>query len=536
MSSLGYAWPLPTTHEQAMADEAHARSLTGTSPRPVPLGRLRGIRGGQDRGHDFNDPGLYDRMHRECRRIYSRVFGAISDSDWDVAFNFAYGQCWRSERKNGPVDQLATWLTTTAHNSVVSEYRKTARTDPLATEELLTEQAATDLAKTVQDRKLLRDVISCLKTSLPERARLVWTMRFAGDYEPGEIQQQLQISKKAYEKDLELASSLVISRLESVRESGVCKTPDMTSMVRAYAVWGEEHGSERAKIAREHLDECPACRDTVLVLRAAQRAAAFLPPPILGLTADHSAPLGLVLRTTEHLAWRIQDGLWRITERLHDGMLRMKYGLMKLVTRGPINGPVSTDRTATVLGASGTGGAAIATKAVVGCLAAGVLASGTGACLKAAGVGVPSLGGLIHSITGRPHHKVHEPLSPHHSSTEPTQNLSAMPSSTVMQGALTPPARSSRPTPSHLYALHKSTPHAPATAVAARSEFGSTAPATPRANEAEVSAARNNFSSSSHVARAASNSGPAPTRAPAPSAPRTTGSSTKAAEGEFGGP
>jgi DNA-directed RNA polymerase specialized sigma24 family protein len=360
---------------------------------------MRALRGGRDPGHDFNDPDLYGRMHRECRRIYTRAFGAISDGDWDAAFNFAYGQGWRSERDKGPIDRLAAWLTTAAHNAVISEHRKTSRVEPLATEELLTEQAVIDLADTVDDRQILRDAIFCLKTSLPERVRLVWTMRFAGDYEPGEIQRQLGISKKAYEKDLEMGSRLIVSRLESARTSGVCNTPDMTSMVRAYAIWGEEHGAERAKLAREHLEHCPACRRTVLLLRAAQRAAAFLPPPILGLTAHHSPPLGVVLQTTENLAWRIQDGLWRITGRVHDGLLRIKYTLMKIVSRGPASGPVNTDRTATVLGAGGTGGTALVTKAIVGCIAAGAIATGTGACLKAAGVGVPGLVGLIHSIT-----------------------------------------------------------------------------------------------------------------------------------------
>ena len=401
MGSPRYVWLLIPADEQSMADEARARPLTGSPPGRLKLGGLRALRGGRDPGHDFNDPGLEGRMKHECRRIYTRAFGAISDRDWDEAFNFAYAQGWRTEQEKGPIDQLPAWLTKVAYNAVVSDHRKRDRVELLATEELLTEQAVTDLAETIDDRQILRDAIFCLKTSLPERVRLVWTMRFAGDYEPGEIQRQLGISKKAYEKDLELGSRLVVSRLESVRESGVCETPDMTSMVRAYAMWGEEHGSERAKLAREHLGECPACRRTVLVLRAAQRAAAFLPPPILGLTAQHSPALGVVLQTTENLAWRIQDGLWRLTGRVQDGLWRLKYGLMKIVSRGPASSPAGTDRTATVLGASGTSGAALVTKAVVGCLAAGVLAGGTGACLTAAGVSVPGLGS--HSAV---HHQV----------------------------------------------------------------------------------------------------------------------------------
>jgi DNA-directed RNA polymerase specialized sigma24 family protein len=474
-------------------------------------------------------------MKRECRRIYTRAFGAITDNDWDAAFNFAYGQAWKVEREKGSIDSLTAWLTTAAHNAVVSEHRKTGRVELLATEEFLTQPAVTDLADTVEDRQILRDAIFCLKSTLPERVRLVWTMRFAGDYEPGEIQRHLNISKKAYEKDLELASRLVVDRLETARESGVCKTPDMTSMVRAYAIWGDEHGAERAKLAREHLDECPACRRTVLVLRAAQRAAAFLPPPILGLTAQHSPALGVVLQTTESAAARIQDGLWRLTGRVQDGLLRMKHGLMKLVSRGPASGPVGADRTATVLGASGTSGAALATKAVVGCLAAGVLASGTGACLKAAGVGVPGLSGLIHSITGSPHHRADVSRSPRDYWTAPAENLSAVPSSNALQSVPVHPARTVIPARNR-QTIRKPVARALSSTVAARSDFGSAAQSTPQPSQAEASAARNEFSTSSHLARSASTNGTGSTQEAPPSQPHTGKASTKAAEGEFEGP
>jgi DNA-directed RNA polymerase specialized sigma24 family protein len=538
MGSPGYLRRLGPTGKRAMAGEPNVRPLTGSPPGRLKLGGLRALRGGRDCSHDFNDSALYWRMHRECRRIYTWAFGAISDSEWDVAFNFAYGQGWRSEREKGPIDRLAAWLTTAAHNAVVSEHRKTARVEPLATDELLTEQAVRDLAETMDDRQVLRDVIFCLKTHLPERVRLVWTMRFAGDYEPGEIQQQLQISKKAYEKDLELASRLVVSHLESARKTGVCDTPDMTSMVRAYAIWGEEHGAERAKLAREHLKQCPACRRTVLVLRAAQRAAVFLPPPILELTVHHSPPLGVVLQTTENLVWRIQDGLWRLTERAHDGLLRMKYLLIKVVSRGPVSSPVNTDRTATVLGASGTGGAALATKAVVGCLAAGVLASGTGACLKAAGVNVPGLSGVIDAVTGSHLHKSHKSGPAYEAGQVKGLNT------TLHTISFQDPWTRAVPHPySTAYTPHttfKDEHRRISSAVAAQQEFGTEPSNTPKASSSDTAVAREEFSTTSHVARAASSEQTTVAQATSTSASHTdmppSKSPSSAAEREFGGP
>ncbi len=534
MSSHRYVRLLISTG-QAMADRA-VQPLTGSPRGRLGLGSVRGVRGAKHRGHDFNDPVLYARMHRECRRIYTRAFGAISDADWDPAFNFACGQAWSTERKKGPIDQLAAWLTTAAHNAVVSEYRKTARVDLLADEEALTEQAIADLAETVEDRQMLRDAISCLKTSLPERVRLVWTMRFAGDYEPDEIQRRLKISKKAYEKDLEHASRLIVSRLESARTSGICSTPDMASMVRAYAIWGEQDGAERAKLAHEHLEQCPACRQTIRALRAARRAAAFLPPPLLPFAVSHQPPLAVISRTVDMIAGRIQDGLTQIVGRAQDGLLRIKQYLASLITRAPANGATSPERTATVLGAGGTSGA-LATKAVVGCLAAGVLVvGGGGACLKAAGVGVPSLSGLISAVTGSKSHRSHPRIPPQRAWAASAQRLtSTLPVTTSLQYSLTRPASATQGTtaPSH----GRVPQHRVTNETAARAEFPEEHPGTHPVQQsaASESAARKDFSGNSPVAHTSTRteSTPAPTST---AALHSAKSSTTQAESEFDGP
>ncbi len=513
-----------------MVEPAHTEPLTG-SPQGRLGGRVRGVRGAKTRGHDFNDPDLYARMRSDSRRIYHRAFGIIADADWDEAFNFAYGQAWNSERRKGPIDQLASWLTTAAHNAVVSEFRKTARVDLLADEETLTGQTITDLAETVEERQLLRDAISCLKTSLPERVRLVWTMRFAGDYEPSEIQRRLKLTRKGYEKDLEHATRVIVSRLESARASGICSTPDMASMVRAYAIWGERDGAERAKVAREHLAQCSACRGTIRALRAARRAAAFFPPPLLPFVVSHQPPLAVIPRTIELLAGRIQDGLTRIVDGVQNGLARTKQLLVSLITRSPSSGGSGPERTATVIGTGGTSGA-LATKAVVGCLAAGMVAGG-GACLKVAGVGVPSLGGLIRAVTGgHPHHR-RSHVSPRGVWATSALHLTSTIPATSLQYTQPRPALPVQATP----APSGRTQHRLTSETKARKEFGSEhSGAQPvRESAASESAARQNFSGSPPAAHASSRTVGAP--APANTAiPYTAGSSTTRAAKEFGGP
>jgi DNA-directed RNA polymerase specialized sigma24 family protein len=522
--------------EGRVAEQAHTQPLVGSPPGRMGLSRARGAHAAKARGHDFNDPDLYARMRAESRRIYHRAFGITTDADWDAAFNFAYGQAWNSERRKGPIDELASWLTTAAHNAVVSEFRKTARVDLLADEETFAGQTVTDLAETVEDRQLLRDAISCLKTSLPERVRLVWTMRFAGDYEPSEIQRRLKLTKKGYEKDLEHATRVIVNRLESARASGICSTPDMASMVRAYAIWGERDGSERAQLAREHLAQCSACRGTIRTLRAAQRAAAFFPPPLLPFAVSHQPTLAVIPRTLELFAGRIQDGLTRIVKGAQNGLTRAKQFVVSLITRGPSGGGTGPERAATVIGTSSTSGA-LATKAVIGCLAAGMLAGG-GACLKAAGVGVPSLGGLIKAVTSSQPHRSH-PRTPRHRVLAVTaERLPASTLAAATQAAATPaPATRTTTAPHSSPSQHRST----STSQASK-EFGIENRGTHPVQESSASAsAEQEASSNSGVAHAASrNEGTSVPASPSASnntaAPHSARSSPSPAEKEFGGP
>jgi hypothetical protein len=98
----------------------------------------------------------------------------------------------------------------------------------------------------------------------------VWSARFVWDYDPGEIQQNLGLSPKAYEKALQQASSFLLVKLQSARQ-GVCETPEMESLIRGYAIWGKRHYSqERGALALAHLNHCAACRHTVWLIRHQQ--------------------------------------------------------------------------------------------------------------------------------------------------------------------------------------------------------------------------------------------------------------------------
>ena len=99
---------------------------------------------------------------------------------------------------------------------------------------------------------------------LPERRRAVIKLRFWLDRSPPEIQSFLQISERAYRKELERAFNQLAERLPLVTKGGWCE--ERRSLVLAYVAGIA--GPTRAKRAREHLGACPACRRMAAELRA----------------------------------------------------------------------------------------------------------------------------------------------------------------------------------------------------------------------------------------------------------------------------
>lgn len=219
----------------------------------------------------FNDNRLYQRLASEARRAYHRAHGPISDDRWDAAFNMSYWKLYQAElRSPGEILHPASWLAIAVKNEIISDYRRTARQAPLddqrLTETLTGEEEALEK---IERRHLLRDV-SFILNLLPARQRQVWSARFVWDYDPREIQQNLGLSPKAYEKALQQASSFLLAKLQSARQ-GVCETPEMESLIRGYAIWGERHYSpQRGALARAHLDHCATCRHTVWLIRHQQ--------------------------------------------------------------------------------------------------------------------------------------------------------------------------------------------------------------------------------------------------------------------------
>lgn len=218
----------------------------------------------------FDDNRTYERFKREARKAYQRAYGAVSDDQWDAAFNMSYWKLCQAETVNpGIIEHPVSWIATIAKNEIVSEHRKTSRQASLA--DCPSEPAADgqDLLNAIERRHVLRDV-GFILSLLPSRQKRVWAARFVWDYSPEEIMQLMDLSRKAYEKALQQATSFLIAKLEHARH-GVCATAEMESLVRGYAIWGDTHYSPgRSALAQAHLDDCAACRHTARLIRSAR--------------------------------------------------------------------------------------------------------------------------------------------------------------------------------------------------------------------------------------------------------------------------
>lgn len=213
----------------------------------------------------------YEQLKLEARKIYSRAFGIVSEEEWDAAFNMSYWKfCQAQNSDRARIEHPASWIATAAKNEIISEYRKVSRQLPTPDHDLRELPGSAEEAfSSIERRHVLRDVCFVLNL-LPARQRRVWAARFVWDFTPEEIQEQLGISRKAYEKALQQATSFLLDKLQAARQD-VCATAEMRSLITGYAIWGEGHYSPaRAALARAHLDSCPACRQTIRMLRAAK--------------------------------------------------------------------------------------------------------------------------------------------------------------------------------------------------------------------------------------------------------------------------
>lgn len=150
--------------------------------------------------------------------------------------------------------------------------------------------APDEQAVTRQTSVQVREIVA----ELPERQQTIVKLRFFFDRAPEEIQRFLGLSERVYRRELERAMRELSAGVELVRDGAYCdsRRSAILALIAGIA------GPNRARDARDHLANCPACAHWAIAVRDSTReAAALLPLPALALAAS------------EHRLARVWEGL-----------------------------------------------------------------------------------------------------------------------------------------------------------------------------------------------------------------------------------
>lgn len=214
--------------------------------------------------------------------VLARRCGWLATDEREALLHDAWTVLLEKER-DGSLDvgamrppQVRAYLTQTAINKALDEGRRArARDEPLGDRDDF--EAAGEAPDEAADARMEGARVREIVGELSPRQQTIVKLRFFFDRSPGEIQELLGLTDRAYRRDLERAMALVSERYELVREGRFCDS--RMSLIRAYVAGIA--GPNREREAREHLATCPACRRFALDLRRATgKVAVLLPLPI----------------------------------------------------------------------------------------------------------------------------------------------------------------------------------------------------------------------------------------------------------------
>jgi RNA polymerase sigma factor (sigma-70 family) len=245
-------------------------------------------------------PATYSSPYEQHRdyvlSVLARRCGWLNVDDREAVFHDAYAVMLEKQQA-GALDveemherQLRAYLTQTAINKALDEGKRAERnrTESLGDSAF----AAPDDARTPEDlagAKIDGARMAEIVAELPQRRQAIVKLRFYFDRTPEEIQGYLDISERAYRRELERALRYIAERYELVREGRFCDS--RRSLILAY-VCGIA-GPNRAREAATHLATCRGCAHWAAGLReAARRGAAFLPLPSAALDTHRLQRIG----------------------------------------------------------------------------------------------------------------------------------------------------------------------------------------------------------------------------------------------------
>jgi len=400
------------------------------------------------RYEDFDVERDYTRLRGPLLGLLRRDGWAITDDEWDAAWNTVCANVWRRQQEV-EIDfrgEPLNYLLAAAKNELRRERRR-ARLDVVSLDADDTPEpsaAGPELDDELDLRDKLRIAQTIARNRLRPRELRVWGLRVVCGLTYEEGAARLGMAPKRFEKELLTAHTKIADEIRAVAAGTWCESTKGVSLLRAYEEGLLDPNGKALRELREHARTCPACRRA---MKAVEGIVPLLLPPAPVLLAA-SAPLdaGSVDRK-----WHALGAARRAALELWHAVAGSPAGA-SAVQAGGEGGTAATTGGLSLLGIAGG-------KAVVACLTAGAV----GTCLTVAALDPPSSADRRHERHHARHHVVARSAMP-----APRTRAAAAPTRSSL------PRAPGRPAPSLVHAASASERHARVVARPTRT------PATPR--------------------------------------------------------
>lgn len=189
----------------------------------------------------------------------------LPDLDLEGFYNAAWQVLFLKLREGEEVENRKGFLVTVTFRLALSEYRGTHREHPLDLPALDQIAVESDHDAQIHTAKQLSELKAALRLKLSERELQAATLCYFQGYSRPEAATVLGVTPRRMEKIMDRVSRKVKEVAGTIRADRWCDEVD--SLIRAYAAGILASDSPRYELARQHLDECSACRRKVLLLR-----------------------------------------------------------------------------------------------------------------------------------------------------------------------------------------------------------------------------------------------------------------------------
>ena len=371
------------------------------------------------RYEDFDVERDYTRLRGPLLGLLRRDGWAITDDEWDAAWNTVCANVWRRQQevvidfRGEPLN----YLLAAAKNELRRERRR-ARLDVVsldADDAPEPSAAGPELDDELDLRDKLRIAQTIARNRLRPRELRVWGLRVVCGLTYEEGAARLGMAPKRFEKELLTAHAKIADEIRAVAAGTWCESTKGVSLLRAYEEGLLDPNGKALRELREHARTCPACRRA---MKAVEGIVPLLLPPAPVLLAASAPPdAGSVDRKWHALgaARRAALELWHTVAGSPAGA--------SAVQAGGEGGTAATTGGLSLLGIAGG-------KAVVACLTAGAV----GTCLTVAALDPPSSAHPRHERHHARHHVVARSATP-----APRTTAAAAPARAVPAARTRPP-------------------------------------------------------------------------------------------------